>query len=78
LTLIVGDLLDFDAVREALKGVNRAYFVYKGYKRRAALSGLRLLGDQDIEPANQPLLGNDSGGSSKASRERSSLTMAAK
>lgn len=26
--LIVGDLLDFDVVREALKGVNRAYFVY--------------------------------------------------
>src|SRR5260221_1375505 len=24
----VGDLLDFDAVREALKGVSRAYFVY--------------------------------------------------
>jgi len=26
--IVVGDLLDFDAVREALKGVNRAYFVY--------------------------------------------------
>ena len=26
--VVVGDLLDFDAVREALKGVNRAYFVY--------------------------------------------------
>ncbi|HEX3499490.1 MAG TPA: NmrA family NAD(P)-binding protein [Stellaceae bacterium] len=26
--IVVGDLLDFDAVREALKGVSRAYFVY--------------------------------------------------
>jgi NAD(P)H dehydrogenase (quinone) len=26
--VVVGDLLDFDAVREALDGVNRAYFVY--------------------------------------------------
>jgi NAD(P)H dehydrogenase (quinone) len=26
--VVVGDLLDFDAVRSALKGVNRAYFVY--------------------------------------------------
>ena len=26
--VVVGDLLDFDAVREALKGVDRAYFVY--------------------------------------------------
>src|SRR5260370_42628065 len=26
--IFVGDLLDFDVVREALKGVNRAYFVY--------------------------------------------------
>jgi NAD(P)H dehydrogenase (quinone) len=26
--VVVGDLLDFDAVREALKGVSRAYFVY--------------------------------------------------
>jgi NAD(P)H dehydrogenase (quinone) len=26
--VIVGDLLDFDAIRDALKGVNRAYFVY--------------------------------------------------
>ena len=26
--VVVGDLLDFDAVREALNGVNRAYFVY--------------------------------------------------
>jgi uncharacterized protein YbjT (DUF2867 family) len=26
--VVVGDLLDFDAVRDALKGVNRAYFVY--------------------------------------------------
>src|SRR5258705_13392359 len=26
--VVVGDLLDFDVVREALKGVNRAYFVY--------------------------------------------------
>lgn len=26
--VFVGDLLDFDAVREALKGINRAYFVY--------------------------------------------------
>jgi len=26
--VVVGDLLDFDAVREATKGVNRAYFVY--------------------------------------------------
>ena len=26
--VFVGDLLDFDAVREALKGVDRAYFVY--------------------------------------------------
>ena len=26
--VVVGDLLDFDAVRGALKGVNRAYFVY--------------------------------------------------
>jgi uncharacterized protein YbjT (DUF2867 family) len=26
--LVVGDLLDFDAVRAALKGVDRAYFVY--------------------------------------------------
>jgi NAD(P)H dehydrogenase (quinone) len=26
--IVVGDLLDFDAVREALKGVDRAYFVY--------------------------------------------------
>ena len=25
---MIGDLLDFDAVREALRGVNRAYFVY--------------------------------------------------
>src|SRR5262245_59002410 len=26
--VVVGDLLDFDAVSEALKGVDRAYFVY--------------------------------------------------
>src|SRR5258707_15439838 len=26
--VVVGDLIDFDVVREALKGVNRAYFVY--------------------------------------------------
>jgi hypothetical protein len=26
--IVIGDLMDFDAVREALKGVNRAYFVY--------------------------------------------------
>src|ERR1700731_2403915 len=26
--VVVGDLLDFDAVRQALNGVNRAYFVY--------------------------------------------------
>jgi uncharacterized protein YbjT (DUF2867 family) len=26
--IVVGDLLDFDGVRAALKGVNRAYFVY--------------------------------------------------
>ncbi len=26
--VVIGDLLDFDAVREALEGVNRAYFVY--------------------------------------------------
>jgi len=26
--VVVGDLLDFDAMREALEGVNRAYFVY--------------------------------------------------
>lgn len=26
--VVVGDLLDFDAVREVLKGVSRAYFVY--------------------------------------------------
>src|SRR5258707_10812725 len=26
--VVVGDLLDFDVVREALKGVHRAYFVY--------------------------------------------------
>jgi NAD(P)H dehydrogenase (quinone) len=26
--VVVGDLLDFDAVREAVKGMNRAYFVY--------------------------------------------------
>ena len=26
--VVVGDLLDFDVVREALKGMNRAYFVY--------------------------------------------------
>src|SRR5258708_15468085 len=26
--VVVGDLLDFDVVREAMKGVNRAYFVY--------------------------------------------------
>src|SRR5260370_42681650 len=26
--VVVGDLLDFDVVREALNGVNRAYFVY--------------------------------------------------
>lgn len=26
--VVIGDLLDFDAMREVLKGVNRAYFVY--------------------------------------------------
>jgi NAD(P)H dehydrogenase (quinone) len=26
--VVVGDLLDFDAVREALRGIDRAYFVY--------------------------------------------------
>src|SRR5262249_30499193 len=26
--IVVGDLLDFDAVRRAVKGTNRAYFVY--------------------------------------------------
>jgi len=26
--VVVGDLLEFDAVRDALKGVDRAYFVY--------------------------------------------------